>query len=292
MGNVFEGSLHTGKYQSFTYAQEIQLVLNRVAELVSFIESEHFGVDTLFYFWHGEKRAQITVQTIGRLLGRPLTDELVTIHDLIETAISSDLLDFSENYSPKIFKLIQGVRPQIAGSDTRTTIEQFHYSVDVRQALLQHVLTKLNERYQTPRFRDLGEASRWTQAFSDNLAMAEDVINETRQLLKAEVQAGEQHLEHVAQIIERIEANAEAKLGVIKRLQWVSALEEAENTINNHLADRAEQMEAVTFSMFTEASTPSFFQLAGPHLWQYLAPRHLPAQPRGGGKRGHRRNQV
>ncbi len=156
-----------------------------------------------------------------------------------------------------MFRAIEQIQPNpVTHQDPRVAIEQLQYATDVRQALLQHVLTQINERYQAPRFRDLGEASRWTEAFSRTLQLGVGVIQGSRALLKQEAQATEQHLHQVGRDIESIEAAAEAKFGMVKRLRWVTRLEEAETTIHNHLAERAENMEKVTFAMFAQDRSP------------------------------------
>ncbi len=257
-----EGALRTGGYQSRTFEQQILQSLSKVTDLVSFVEEVHFDLRTLHLFWRNDTRAHFTVQTIGRLLGRPLSDELHSIKEMLERAVLHSLPDFSRAVAPDLFNLVHELRPvaEIV-EDKRASVEQLHYAADLRQAVLQHVLTVLNERYQAPRFRDLSEASHWTDAYATNLHWAEQVIRGTREILKTEMAAAEAYLRQTQRDIEVIEAAAEAKFGIVKRLRWVSTLEEAETSIHNLLAERAEQMESLAFAMLTETKSPGFLTM-------------------------------
>lgn len=254
-----EGAIPQGYGRTQPYELQIQQSLERVNELVSFVENEHFALNTLLLFWRQESRAHLTVQTIGRLLGRPLSDELQAIRTLMENALPYDLFDFAATIAPDLFEAIQAIRPHSdALSNHRAVVEQMHYAAEVRQAVLQHILASINARYQTPRFRDLTEASQWTAAYSGNLELASRVIQGTRQLLKEEMAAAEAHLRQIGHEIVAIETNAEARFGIVKRLRWSGTLEEAETHIHNILAERAEQIEGVTFAALTESKSPGF----------------------------------
>ncbi|MDQ4076939.1 MAG: peptidoglycan DD-metalloendopeptidase family protein [Chloroflexota bacterium] len=259
MARAFEGAMITGERRIHAYEQQVETALKRVEELVGFVMDEHFSVELLLCFWRGDKRARITVETIGRLLGCSLVDELSNTRDLLEEGLPLSIFEFSESIAPRLFNRIQAVQPSTPiNNDAKAVVEQLHYAVDVRQALLQHVLTQFNQRFQAPRFRNLGEASRWTESYSGNLQLAEVVIQQTRELLKDEASAAKAYLQQTSQDIEGIETAAEVKLGIIKRLQWVGVLEEADNRIHNHLAGRAEQLESVAFSMLSDTQRSSF----------------------------------
>lgn len=256
--HLSEQALNRGGIQP--YEEKIQNTLDNVSHLVEFVQGEHFDLGVLHRFWRGEQRAVLAVQTIGRLLGFSLAEELQGIRDTLERALAFDLLEFNHSASPYLFETIEALQPRAAVEDYRTQVEQLHYAADVRQTVLQHVVTSLSQRYQMPRFRDLNEASRWTEAYSSNLQAAERVIQGTRELLRHEMDATRAYLLHISREIERIEAAAEARLGMVKRLRWVNNLEAAEEAIQNHLAERAAQMEAVTFSILTESRGPGFLE--------------------------------
>jgi LysM repeat protein len=263
---VTEGVLDRGRYQSLPYEQQVQQTLDRVIELVSFVQEDHFDFEILQRFWRNETRAIFTVQTIGRLLGRPLDEELRSAKDLLERALPYSIHDYSAVIAPHLFSLIHDIRPATGiPGDHRAIVEQLHYAANVRDAVLQYVLTQINERYQAPRFQDLGEASRWTIAYSGTLQSADMVIQGTRSLLKEEAAAAGDYLRQVGRDIEAIEAAAEERFGVIKRLRWVGTIEDAEVAIHNHLAEWAENMERVTFSVFSESKPPGLMQAVARH---------------------------
>ncbi len=85
---VTEGTLGRRRVPgNLPYEQQIQQTLDRVLELISFVRGEHFGVELLLQFWRADKRALITAQTIGRLLGRPLSEELTGIKETLERGL-------------------------------------------------------------------------------------------------------------------------------------------------------------------------------------------------------------
>ncbi len=239
--------------QPLPYELRIQEKLAQVQALVNFVEQEHFTLNTLYAYLKQDKRAVLGVRNMARILGYPLDENINETHYLLQESQASDLYDFTENFAPHLFGIVDQIgtnREYI--SDMRTHVEEIQYATEIRRALLQHLLMTYNARYQrSSLFGNLLEASRWTAMYSRNLDTADDIIRNTRDLLRAQKDAATDYLKFIANDIKEIQELAEARYRVVKPIGWMQAIESAEHRIVNILGERSQAYETLNLSALT-----------------------------------------
>ncbi|HBY97262.1 MAG TPA: hypothetical protein DEP84_25540, partial [Chloroflexi bacterium] len=270
MGGVspLRGRSEGSREQARRYHDQVEQVLLDVDEFVSFITDVegHTSARTLVAFWEGEARAQITLRSLGRLLGQDLASDLRAVEESLDSSTSYPLPDFNETVTPHLFSLIDGIEPaEMIVADGREGAEQYHYACELRTALLQYVLGVINERYQVPKFQNLLQASQWIDAFSSILQEADAVVDGTYQLLRDEALAVQSYLDRQRAQLERLDRETRSRDVLIRRLGWREQLAAAEEHIINFLADRAESVERITFERIAADKSPGAVEMLAVH---------------------------